>query len=325
MLKLSSYILIEGEQKWEFSSVHNVSIVEDTDTLTDTCELQLPKKTVWKGYKSAEGHLLPIKRGDKITVKLGYDGELVTRFVGFVRSVDVKVPITIKCEDGMFLLKLKKAEPKSWKNASLKDVLQHLLKDTDIDFQLIDNDIELGSYRIVKPFVSEELQELKEKYMLSSYFRMIDGKNVLYVGLKYPLDNRRKHIFRHGKNIVSEDLEYRNKDDIRVRVQAESFGAKHKKTTIEIGDKDGDLVKIRIDGLSEDELKKYAEQALENYKKDGFKGSFETFGTPEVSKCNMVEIHASDGNSGTYLVKKNEITFGLNGYRQRIELANSVQ
>ncbi len=325
MLKLSSYILIEGEQKWEFSAVHNVSIVEDTDTLTDTCELQLPKKTVWKGYKSAKGHLLPIKRGDKITVKLGYDGELVTRFVGFVRSVDVKVPITIKCEDGMFLLKLKKAEPKSWKNGSLKDVLQHLLKDTDIDFQLIDNDIELGSYRIVKPFVSEELQELKEKYMLSSYFRMIDGKNVLYVGLKYPLDNRRKHIFRHGKNIVSEDLEYRNKDDIRVRVQAESFGAKHKKTTIEIGDKDGDLVKIRIDGLSEDELKKYAEQALENYKKDGFKGSFETFGTPEVSKCDMVEIHASDGNNGTYLVKKNEITFGLGGYRQRIELANSVQ
>lgn len=325
MLKLSSYILIEGEQKWEFSAVHNVSIVEDTDTLTDTCELQLPKKAVWKGYKSVEGRPLPIKRGDKITVKLGYDGELVTRFVGYVRSVDVKVPITIKCEDGMFLLKLKKAEPKSWKNASLKDVLQHLLKDTDIDFQLIDEDIELGSYRIVKPFVSEELQELKEKYMLSSYFRMIDDKNVLYVGLKYPFDNRKKHVFRHGKNIITEDLEYRNKDDIRVRVQAESFGAKHKKTTIEIGDKDGDLVKIRIDGLSEDELKKYAEQALENYKKDGFKGSFETFGTPEVSKCDMVEIHASDGNNGTYLVKKNEITFGLNGYRQRIELANSVQ
>lgn len=325
MLRLSSYILIEGEQKWEFSSVHNVSIVEDTDTLTDTCELQLPKKTVWKGYKSAEGRPLPIKRGDKITVKLGYDDELVTRFVGFVRSVDVKVPITIKCEDGMFLLKLKKAEPKSWKKASLKDVLQHLLKDTDIEFQLIDNDIELGSYRIVKPFVSEELQELREKYMLSSYFRMIDGKNVLYVGLKYPLDNRKKHVFRHGKNIISEDLEYRNKDDIRVRVQAESFGAKHKKTTIEIGDKDGDLVKIRIDGLSEEELKKYAERVLENYKKDGFKGSFETFGVPEVSKCDMVEVHASDGNNGTYLVKKNEITFGLGGYRQRIELANSVQ
>lgn len=325
MLKLSSYILIEGEQKWEFTAVHNIEIVEDTETLTDTCELQLPKKISWVASRHGQSFAgVPIKRGNKITVKLGYDGELVTRFVGYVRSVDVQVPITIKCEDSMFLLKLKKAEPKSWKKASLKEVLQHLLKDTAIDFQLIDNDLELGSYRIVKETISEELQELKEKYMLSSYFRMVEEKNVLYVGLKYPLDNRKKHVFRHGKNIVSEDLEYRNKEDIRARVQAESIGAKHKKTTIEIGDKDGDLIKIRIDGLSESELKKYAEKTLENYKKDGFKGSFETFGTPEVSKCDMVEIHASDGNSGTYLVKKNEITFGLGGYRQKIELGNAI-
>lgn len=326
MLKLSSYILIEGQQKWEFSSAHRISIVEDTETLTDICEIQLPKKTKWVASRHGQSLTsLPIKRGDKITIKLGYDDDLKTRFVGYIRSINAQMPVTIKCEDSMYLLKLKKAQPQSWKKASLKEVLQHLLKETDIDFQLIDNDIQLGSYRIVKPTISEELQELKEKYLLSSYFRMVNEKNVLYVGLKYPFDHRKKLVFRHGKNIISEDLEYKNKEDIRVRVQAESFGAKHKKTTIEIGDKDGDLIKIRIDGLSEENLKKYAEKTLENYKKDGFKGSFETFGTPEVSKCDMVEIHASDGNSGTYLVKKNEITFGLGGYRQKIELGNVVQ
>ena len=323
MLKLCSEITIEGEKKWKFTAIADCKIEEDTDTLTDTCKLQLPKNIQWQEAVTKNGKP-PIGRGDKVTVRLGYDGDLTTRFVGYVRSVDAKVPITIKCEDSMYLLKLKKALAKSWRNASLKEVLQHLLQGTEIDFQLIDNDLELGSYRIVKETISEELQELKEKYMLSSYFRMIDEKNVLYVGLKYPFDNRKKVVFRHGKNIISEDLEYRNKDDIRARVQAESFGAKHKKTTIEIGDKDGDLIKIRIDGLSESELKKYAEKTLENYKKDGFKGSFVTFGTPEVNKCDMVEIHASDGNSGVYLVKKNEIEFGMKGYRQKIELANSI-
>ena len=84
------------------------------------------------------------------------------------------------------------------------------------------------------------------------------------------------------------------------------------------------MIKIRMDGLTEAELKKYAIQAVERYKQSGFKGSFETFGQPEVSKCDMVEIHASDRNSGVYLVKKIEIDFGMNGYRQKIELGQPL-
>lgn len=332
MLKLSSHIIIESQKTWEFFALNECVIVEDTSTLTDTCELVLPKNIRWQGYmhqKQLAGEPLapPIKRGDKIEVRLGYDDDLVTRFSGFVRSVDAKTPITIKCEDGMFILKSKKAEPKAFKNASLKEVITHLLKDTNIKFKLIDDNIQVGSWRITKANVSEELQELKEKMMLSSYFRMIGGESILYIGLAYPLDNRKKCSFFHGKNIISENFEYREKDDIRVRVEAQSFNEKHKKITYEYGDPvalGGNLLKIRIDGLSEAELKKYAMQALERYKKSGFKGSFETFGVPEVSKCDMVEIHASDGNSGTYLVKKNEIKFGQSGYRQTIELGQAV-
>ncbi|PST43571.1 hypothetical protein CYV15_08830 [Riemerella anatipestifer] len=323
MLKLSSHIIIEGDKTWEFTALNECAILEDTETLTDTCELILPKNIKWQENTREDGKP-PIKRGDKITVKLGYDDKPEIRFTGFVRSVDAKTPVTIKCEDGMFILKSKKAEPKAFKNASLKEVITHLLKGTNIEFKLIDDNIKVGNWRITKANVSEELQELKEKMMLSSYFRMIDGKSILYIGLAYPLDNRKKEVFKHGKNIINENFEYRDKEDIRVRVEAQSFDAKHKKITYEYGDKDGELIKIRIDGLSKEELKKYAMQAIERYKQSGFKGSFETFGVPEVSKCDMVEIHASDGNSGTYLVKKNEIKFGQSGYRQTIELGNAV-
>nr|DAJ29979.1 MAG TPA: tail protein [Caudoviricetes sp.] len=325
MLKLSSKITIEGAQVWEFTAVSEVEITQDVDSLTDTCQVHIPRKVQW--VVSRDGHTVtqpPIKRGDRITVCLGYDGVLSTRFVGYIRSVCTKVPVVLKCEDAMYLLKTQKAVPKGWRNASLKEVLEHLLQGTGIAVELMDKDLDLGAYRIVKPTVSEELQELKEKYMLSSYFRFVGDNNVLYVGLKYPTDHRTKHIFKWGKNIIDEDLEYRNKDDIRARVQAESFGAGHKKTTIEVGDKDGDLIKIRIDGLSEEELKKYAEKTLERYKQDGFKGSFDTFGMPEVNKCDMVDITAEDGNQGTYLVKKNEISFGTSGYRQKIELGPRI-
>ncbi|MGR3791557.1 hypothetical protein [Flavobacterium columnare] len=320
MLRLSSEITIQGDATWVFYAVHTVKIIEDIGTLTDTCEIELPKKIVWE---SKEKGIVPIKRGDAITVKLGYDNELDIRFTGFIRSVDAKSPVRIKCEDGMFLLKQKKAEPKAFKKANLNDVIVHLLNGTTISYQLIEN-IALGSYRITKPTIAEALQELKEKHMLQSYFRVIDGKSVLYIGLAYPTDGKQRIYFKHGKNIISESFEYRDVNEIRAKVEATSFGAKHKKTYVEVGDTDGDVIKIRIDGLTEAELKKYANQALERYKQSGFKGSFETFGQPMVRKCDEVEIFASDGNSGTYLVKKNEIDFGVNGFRQKIELGQPL-
>lgn len=323
MLKLCSEITIEGDKTWLFNAVADCNIVEDVSTLTDTCEIQLPKKIKWQESVTKNGKP-PIKRGDKITIKLGYDGDLQTRFTGFIRSVDAKVPITIKCEDGMFVLKSHKVKPKAFKNASLHEIMSYLLEGTSIQFQLMDKDIKVGNWRLTKTHASEELQELKEKMMLSSYFRRINGESILYIGLAYPLDNRKKVKFMHGKNIIDENFEYRDKEDIRVRCEAQSFNAKNKKVTYEYGDKDGDVIKIRIDGLTENELKKYAIEAVERYKQSGFKGSFETFGQPEVSKCDMVEIHASDGNSGVYLVKKLEIEFGTNGYRQKIELGQPL-
>lgn len=323
MLKLCSEITIEGDKTWLFNAVADCNIVEDVSTLTDTCEIQLPKKIKWQEAVAKNGKP-PIKRGDKITIKLGYDGDLQTRFTGFIRSVDAKVPITIKCEDGMFVLKSHKVKPKAFKNASLHEIMSYLLEGTSIQFQLMDKNIKVGNWRLTKTHASEELQELKEKMMLASYFRRINGESILYIGLAYPLDNRKKVKFMYGKNIIDENFEYRDKEDIRVRCEAQSFNAKNKKVTYEYGDKDGDVIKIRIDGLTENELKKYAIEAVERYKQSGFKGSFETFGQPEVSKCDMVEIHASDGNSGVYLVKKLEIEFGTNGYRQKIELGQPL-
>ncbi|MCH4831578.1 hypothetical protein E5F92_002285 [Flavobacterium columnare] len=323
MLRLSSEITIESQKTWFFTYLANCNVVQDTGTLTDTCTLELPKNIKWEGYLVKNGKL-PIKRGDRITIKLGYDDDLTFKFSGFIRSVDAKNPVKIHCEDGMFLLKTQKAPAKSYKDAMLKDVIGDLLEGTNIEFQLIDNDVKLGKYRITQPTVAQALQELKEKHMLSAYFRTIDDKSVLYVGLTYPFDHRKKEKFVHGKNIISEEFEYRDKEEIRAKVEATSFGAKHKKTYLEVGDKDGDVIKIRIDGLTESELKKYAENTLDKYKQTGFKGSFEAFGEPIVSKCDMVEVHASDGNSGTYLIKKNEINFGMNGYRQKIELGQPL-
>ncbi len=322
MLRLTSEIIIEGSQTWKFDALNSCTIVEDTATLTDTCELLLPKRIDWQGAKHFE---LPIKRGDKITVKLGYNDNNKIRFTGFIRTVDAKKPIKIMCEDGMFLLKTVETKKKGYKNTTLKQVITDLLQGTGIQIQMIDDEIPLRQYRILKNTVAEELNEMKTTYSLRAYFRIINGVSKLYVGIGYPFDNRGHESFIYGKNLISEDFVYRIAEDVKIKVKATSIDSKNKRFEIEVGDKDGEVYPVFHDNLNPAELRLFAEAELKRFKTTGFKGSFETFGEPFVNKCDIAHIEASDNNKGDFLIKKNEITFGMNGYRQKIEIGQPLK
>lgn len=321
MLKLVSEITIEGSKTWKFNALNNCNIVEDTTTLTDTCELLLPKKVDWEG---SENFKLPIKRGDKITVKLGYDGILKTRFVGFIRTIDSKNPIKITCEDGMFLLKTVEVKKKGYAKVTLKQLITDLLVGTGIQFQLIDEDIVLGPYRITKNTVAEELNEIKSEFGLRAYFRTVEGVSKLYVGFTYPFDSRNRENFIYGKNIISEDFVYRIAEDVKIKVKAISIDAKNKRIELTTGDKDGELFTVYKYNVGNDELKRFADSELIRFKTTGFKGSFETFGEPFVNKCDIAYIEASDNNKGSFLIKKLEVNFGMSGYRQKIEIGQPL-
>lgn len=321
MLKLISEITIKGDKTWRFNALNSCTIIEDTSTLTDTCELILPKKVEWQG---SDNFKLPIKRGDHITVKLGYDGILKTRFVGYIRTIDSKNPIMINCEDGMFLLKTVEVKKKGYAKVTLKQLIRDLLAGTGIEFQLIDDDIVLGPYRITKNTVAEELNEIKNEFGLRAYFRTINNVSKLYVGFTYPFDNRKRENFIFGKNIISEDFVYRIAEDVKVKIKAISIDAKNKRIELETGDKDGELYTVYKYNVGRDELKRFADSELIRFKTTGFKGNFETFGEPMVNKCDITYIEASDNNKGSFLIKKLEVNFGMNGYRQKIEIGQPL-
>ncbi len=94
MFRLTAKIEIRSAKTWVFDKVASVEITRDIETLTDTCVLQLPKKVKWQGEST-----LPIKRGDEVTVWLGYDGDLQFAFRGFITTLGLKTPTTITCEE----------------------------------------------------------------------------------------------------------------------------------------------------------------------------------------------------------------------------------
>ena len=322
MLKLRSEVTIVGDQTWVFTALSSCTIVEDTGSLTDTCVLELPKKITWQCAES--GSRPPIKRGDKITVKLGYtppgmapqNSDLKVRFAGYVRRVDAKAPVKIECEDGMFLLKVTSAKQRGFARITLKELIGFLLEGTGINYHLIDKDIDLGPYRITRPTIAQELNELKRERGLKAYFR----ESVLYVGYDYDYNWRKKESFIHSKNIITEELEFRRAEDIKLGIKATSVDRNNRRIEVPMGDKDGEQIEVFAYNLKHDTLKVFAEKALDRYKYTGYQGSIETFGEPMVHKCDMAHIEISDGNQGDYLIKKVEVNFGTGGYRQKIEL-----
>jgi hypothetical protein len=326
MLRLCCKVTIEGGSAWEFTSVASCAITEDTESLTDTCVIELPKKAKWEGQPVGAGGNPPVKRGDRITVQLGYDGDdnLKTRFVGYVRRVSAATPVKLECEDGMFMLKLAAAQKKGFKEVTLGALIGTLLEGTGVRHTLIDKDMKLGPYRITQDTVAKELAELQRTTGLMAYFRNMGGEPTLYVGFTYPFDGRKKESFLHGHNIISSGLEYSRKEDVKLKVKAVSIQPDNKRIAVEVGDKDGELRTVYKYNVQEGDLKVFAAAELERFKYDGYQGSFETFGEPAVSKTDVAHVEGEDGNKGNFLIKKVEIKFGADGYRQKIELGPTV-
>lgn len=314
MVTISSKITI-GD--YTFAGVVDLAISSSWDMLTDRCEMSIPSKVLHNGLFVDFANERLVKRGDKVEVLLGYDGNLTKRFSGYVVAVKAGSPVRILCEDEMFVLK-KEPVTVSYESVTLKQLLTDILP-SEIKFKAVD--ISLGQFRITDATPAQALEELKKTYHLHSWFR--DG--VLYSGLAYwNLDSEPKR-FKFQYNIISDDLEYRTQDDIKIKVKAVSMLPDNSKIETTVGDADGELRTLHFYNItSETELKKIATEQINTLRYEGWFGSFETFGEPQVKHGDFVElIDERFDRVGTYLVKKVEPK-GMRGLRQIVYLDRKV-
>lgn len=315
MYRLTAEVDIQGSKKWHINFVTEVEIVRDTETLTDLCTITLPKKLRWDGRKE-----IPLKRGDKVVVRLGYDDNLETAFVGYIRDIGFKTPIVIKCEDEMFALKQTKAVKKAYRSVTIET----LLKDQGLTNVRVFGEQNLGQYRVTANTVAELLDSL-QKNGVRSFFRYEDDKPVLYCGVLFERSANIAQVFATGINIIDDsNLEQQNAESIRLKVKAISVMPNNKRITVEVGDTDGELRTLHCYNKTETDLKAWAEQEMKRIKVDGLTGNLTTFGYKLVEKLDIVGVIIDGEKMGTYQVKKNTIKYGSNGYRQDITLGMRV-
>jgi hypothetical protein len=322
MKKLSSHITIG---KWSFDYVVDVVINQSIETLTDNCTITIPRKLQWNGAAIAMGdsqiNAEPIlKRSDKVVIETGYDGVLKTRFIGYLKDIKTGVPVTLTCEDSMFLLK-KGSITKSYPaRHTLKQLLTDILP-SGVEFVVPDGAdlVYLQPVNYTKVTPAKILEELKSDGIYS-YFRNISENGVtravLYSGLAY-WTNRKERSFKYSFNIIKDDLTYKRAEDISLKVTAISISRDNKKIEKSFGDDDGEVRTLHFFELTEADLEQYAKKEIERLKVTGYYGNFTTFGVPSIEKGDVAKITGNEYHpDGSYLVKSNKIEFGQKGYRE---------
>ena len=309
MLKMSCHILI-GD--FEFDFVHQAKVISSWKELTDTCRILMPRNVRYKDLKLNDA----IKAGDEVNVQLGYDGELQQVFSGYVTRVEPTIPVKIHCEDAMWKLKQTNYNL-SWEDVSLSTVLNAVIKDVPFETNI---EAELGDFQVKNASAAKVLEALKRNYGIVSYMR--NGK--LVVGQAYP-DNPTRHEFHFQHNVISTSLEYRTKDQAKIKIKAISIKPENTKEEVEVGDSVGELHTLHYYNISGSELKARAQSKLARLKVEGYRGSFLTFGMPVVQHGDVVELIDPEygDRSGDYFVDKVERSFGKSdGYKQEITLGS---
>lgn len=311
---------------WICQAPHEVTIESDINNLTDSCTLSFPKKIAWQGFA---GEDTPLKRGDKILIDMGYDGDFIREFNGYIKTIGTKNPIKLVCEDEMWLLKQSPIKKEVYRQIKLKALIEKLIAQVSNANNAIviqcPIDVNLGNYRITRNTIAEELEELKKVYGFYAYFRNINGVSKLYAGWGYPTEDRVTHRFEYARNIIDENnLEYIDAKDVKLKVEATSVLKNNKRIKVTVGDKDGERRSVYAYNMEKDDLTKFALAEMERFKYTGIRGSFTAFGYPSVKATDIVRLKTQNGTTGSYLIKKLTKTYGTNGYKQKIELGIKI-
>jgi hypothetical protein len=260
------------------------------------------------------------KRGDKVEIYLcyGLDEDLILEFSGYITQVSADYPITIKLEDEMWRLKQIPVNFSS-KNEKLKSFVQKYVTDYPI---LIDAEVPLGAVNIKNKTLGEVFKKFQEDLSLYSFIR--NGK--LVVAKPYSDVTDKVPVFDLERNCVSNDLNYLSKEERTVKVVAESvqnFAKTKKKLKFELGDPDPKTtINKTLSVTTLNDLQAEVKRIYDLYKKEGFDGSFTTFGTPSVQHGQKVKITSSlyNDREGVYYIDSIKKKFSRDGYRQEIEL-----
>lgn len=310
--------------KYVFHSFNEVEITKSIEEMADTAIIKFPTKFKVKQDNSQQFTEEAIKVGDKVKITLGYSKKYSgTEFVGFVKKVSPKIPLEIHCEDAMWQLRRNNIT-KSWNNTTMKEILKEVVKGTLVE--LADNipDVILDKWIIKNANGAQVLESFKKDLLMSVYIND-DGK--LYCGLQQLNNIGQSVVYDLNYNLVENNLEFKTKDERKLKIKYTYIGKDNKRKSIEVGDPEGECRTYHTSVISdESKLTEMAEAEIEKLKYDGFDGDVVSFLIPYATRGMKAIIKDKEHSNreGSYLIKKVITTFGMSGARRKVTIGNKL-
>ncbi|WP_306353711.1 hypothetical protein [Flavobacterium sp. '19STA2R22 D10 B1'] len=276
-------------------------------------------KAVTEDIKDQNNRLeYDIKEGDPVDVLLGYDRNNVRRFKGFVKRVNMSIPVKVECEGYSWLL-YDIILNKSYASVTVKELLTDLCKGTEIILAADMPHIPLKNVRFKNATGIQVLEWLNNECKLAVYFNFDE----LYVGTLFG-KKQDKVKFRLGWNTVKEDdfkLKLVDKN-VKIVIKEKADTGKVKKTKSDVNKYSNEkTVKIKA-GIPSELLKQIANRLQDKSNYNGYEGNITVFLEPSVNKGMTAEIdgYRYPEKSGLFFVESVAGEFGSSGGRQTIEL-----
>lgn len=312
--------------QYRFKGVNDLIIKKSVHNYTDTATLKLPATAVLKrnGVKPTQSMQTAkqFKVGDKVSINLGYDGNFKKEFVGFVKRVNFTVPVEIECEGYSWVLRNKKNIAKSWKSTTLKEVLQEMVKGTDIVLHPKIPHMPLKNIVLNNANGVQVVDYIKGllKGVLTACF--ID--NVLFVGLSY-MDLVEKTVkYKLGWNTIKDDdLKYHQAEDVTVKIELQFRKDSGKQVTTTAGTAGGIVKRDTLTAVTDEKsLQDIAKAKLLQESFNGYEGKITTFLVPYVQHGYRAELKDPkfSEREGNYFVESVETSFGVGGARRKVEI-----
>jgi hypothetical protein len=308
---------IRGRRALAIKRINSCRIESSWETLTDTATIVLPRNIKEFNDYGVQSYF---KKGDPVEIYLGYDYNLVLEFTGFISEISSEIPVKIKCDDYMYMLKKHQVNV-SMRSTKLSDLIK-LIVPAGIECDVAD--INIGTKRFPNTTAAKILEELQSSNIYSYFV----GKKLI-VGKIYT-DNVAEPVeFNFEKNVVDDALQYKNKEDVLIKIKGVSTLHNGRKITAEFGDEGGDIQNLSYYNITvQAEVLKLVQADYEKYKVDKLDGTITIFGAPSAAhgmKGRIMSRQFPERN-GTYYIKKVVKEFDDSPkYRQIIELDKKAE
>lgn len=315
MYQLNWDITFKNKQgNWKLGILAECTIEKSVKNLADTATIILPEADMNKVLRVQEA----IGRGDEVTIKLGYDADLKTEFIGYVKEITTNdSALQILCEDALFLFRTG-IPNKEFKPATVKQIAQYVVASIDKNFKVVcEYDIPYDKFTIYQATGFDVLAKLQEETGADIFFDM--AKKELHIHPAYTRKaGEAEYSMQH--NIESSSLEYKSAQDRKVEVTVESVGLDGKTISKTVGQTGGEKITKKVGRMSAAAIKIIADTEYENKMAPGYEGSFDAWLIPYVEPSYTIGLDDKDYpyKEGRYYTESVTTNFSENGGKRTV-------